>query len=153
MLTRRDANLRQKLGECRRHVAHIDLLSGESIHRQLLKIRLAQRARIPGEQRLGDALGRTQSGFTVYQTGHFSRQDLLCLGPARALRIGLLNRRDLVNGQESEVAQKAVNIGIGRPQPELIEGIGRGAIGVEPNGAGLGFTELCTIGFGHERQR
>ena len=73
LLARRDAHLRQELSKCWRHIVPFDLFSGQSIQGQLGKIRFAQRARIPGEQRLSNALGRGQSGVAVHQTGHFSR--------------------------------------------------------------------------------
>ena len=52
----------------------------------------------------------------------------------------------LLKRQEGQHSQALENIGVADIAPILIEIIGRGLFGVEPNRAGLGFTHLLALG-------
>ena len=54
--------------------------------------------------------------------------------------------------QEGEHPQQVTDLGVIRVQPELVEGVGRHHLGVEPEGAGLGLAVLGAVGLGDERR-
>jgi hypothetical protein len=49
-------------------------------------------------------------------------------------------------------AHELVDVGVAGVQPELVEGVRRGLLRVEPDGAGFGLAELGAVGLGDQRQ-
>ena len=73
---------------------------------------------------------------------------LFCLVELAALP--LVHLVNLLERQESEHTDALENIAVRDISPILIELIGRGLLGVEPNGVARGFAHLMTLGVGKE---
>jgi len=61
-------------------------------------------------------------------------------------------RFDFGAGEERELAEVFADLGILGVYEELVELVGARFFRIEPDGATLGFAELCAVGFGDERK-
>ena len=87
----------------------------------------------------------------MYQHGDLLGQALL-QHAATGILLVLLN--ELVDGllvERSEYLDVAFGILVAHVEPELVEAVGRGALGVEPDVAALGLAELLAVALGDER--
>src|SRR5262245_59602583 len=101
---------------------------------------------LAAEEGLGRGLGVLGFGWAVHAGGDVAGQGALGLALAGALGVGLLEGLGLLARQEREDLEEADGVGIGGVEPELVEGVGRRAVGGEPDGAGLGLAELAAVG-------
>ena len=100
-------------------------------------------------ERLARAVARLLGGgFAVDQGGDLVGEDLLGV----VQRFAALGDQavDFAHRQEGEETKKLAHVAVGGVAPELVELVGRRALGREPDVALLGFAELAAVGLGHE---
>ena len=95
--------------------------------------------------------GHVEVGLRVDHAGDFLSQSLLQDAAAGILRVLFGERLDGRLVQISEDLDIAFGIFIADIEPELIEGVGRGAVAIEPDVAALGLAELLPVGLGDQR--
>ena len=88
----------------------------------------------------------------MYEAGSLLGKDALGFGLGATGLVGSLDLGNPGNWQEREIAQEFISICITGVQPELVKGVRRGLLGVEPDGAGLCFAKFGAVGFGYQRQ-
>ncbi len=117
---------------------------------QLSKVRGAEAFHVVVEQTKRDPLSGGERGRTVHQLGDLLGQDALSPRFAAGGAVFGLDGLDLFIGQKGEVAQKAVDVGVGRAQPELVEGVGRALVRVQPDRVAFALAELGAIAIGDQ---
>ena len=104
-------------------------------HRAVQRVAAKQRARS-----LGRSLGL---GLAVHQLGHLVRQHLLGLVDLAALQRA--QAPHLVHRQEGQQREALFHVLIVHVAPVLVEVVGRGLLGVEPQRARLGLAHLAAV--------
>ena len=84
-------------------------------------------------------------------SGNLLGQTLLQGALTRVLTLLLDEGVNLLLGQHGEYLDVFFGVLVGDIEPELIELVGRRALGVEPYVAVLGLAELLAVGLGNER--
>jgi hypothetical protein len=114
---------------------------------------LVQAVEVAAEHGLGGAEGVLEGVVAVYEAGDLLGEAALC--SALFWRCGVLVLDGLNRGvvEEGEVAQEAAGVGVGLVNPELVELVGGGALGVEPDVAALRLAELGAVALGDEGER
>ena len=88
----------------------------------------------------------------MYRGGHLAGQHPLRLAPAGLRRVLGHRGGDPVEREEGEQLEVALDVAVVGIEPELVEVVGAGALGVEPDVAGLALAELGARGGRDERK-
>ena len=106
----------------------------------------------PTEQRRRGGLGLLGLRGTVHERRDLVGKSLLAGAQERLLRGLLLEVLDLLAGEEREDPQQLADLLVLDVEPELVEGVRREHLGVEPQGAALGLAVLGAVGLGDQRR-
>ena len=85
------------------------------------------------------------------QFSHFVGQHILGARCFTAVLVFFFQRIDFFDIHKGEEFQEAINIGIRRVDPELVEFVRAGFLRIKPYCAAFGFTKLGTVCFGDQR--
>jgi hypothetical protein len=102
------------------------------------------------EEDFAGADGVMSGGFAMDHGGDFAGEGFMGFAGAGVGSVGGLEVSDgflIEEGKELEVADDVAIVGI---DPELVEAVDAGFLGVEPDGAADGFAEFTAVGIGDE---
>src|SRR4051812_49824181 len=88
----------------------------------------------------------------MHTRGDVAREQLLCLALLRLLARHTIERLDVAPRKQCEEAEVSTHVAVVRVHPELIEGVWRSEMRIEPHGIPLGFPELGA-GRGRDERR
>ena len=107
--------------------------------------------RLVAEEYLRSLNGHFVVLLAVHHAGDFLGEALLQRTQAGILLLLCHEVGNLVLGQVGEYLDVACSVLVAHIEPELIELVGRGALGIEPHITTLGLAELGAVGLGDER--